>query len=68
MYNKNKDEVDITVGNGSKVKVQYDEWEVTNSYGYFKGLDFQALQVLNLVSYKSEDGSEFESLEGGEEF
>jgi|TARA_R110000744_G_scaffold248371_4_gene364784 hypothetical protein len=68
LYNKNKDEVDITVGNGSKVKVQYDEWEVTNSYGYFKGLDFQALQVLNLVSYKSEDGSEFESLEGGEEF
>lgn len=68
LYNKNKEQVDVLVGNGSKVKVQYDEWEITNSYGHFKGLDFQAMQVLDLISYKSEDGSEFDSLEGGEEF
>ena len=68
LYNKNKEEINTLVGNGSKVKVQYDEWEITNSFGHFKGLDFQALQVLDLVSYRSEDGSEFDSLEGGEEF
>tara|TARA_R110000824_G_scaffold385252_1_gene579445 strand:+ start:177 stop:611 length:435 start_codon:yes stop_codon:yes gene_type:complete len=68
LYNKNKEEIDTSVGNGSKVKVQYDEWEITNDFGYFKGLDFKAMQVIDLVSYKAEAGSEFDSLEGGEEF
>ena len=64
----NKNPMDDLVGNGSRVKVQYNEWEVENKFGTFKGLDFQAMQVLDLVSYKSGDGDEFESLEGGEEF
>ena len=68
IFNKNKEQIDVLVGNGSKVKVQYDEWEIDNTFGHFKGLDFQAMQVLDLVSFKSEDGSEFDSLEGGEEF
>ena len=68
LYNQNKEQIDVLVGNGSKVKVQYDEWEITNSFGHFKGLAFQAMQVLDLVSYKTEDGAEFDSLEGGEEF
>lgn len=68
LFNKNKEQIDVLVGNGSKVKVQYDEWEIDNTFGHFKGLDFQAMQVLDLVSFKSEDGSEFDSLEGGEEF
>ena len=59
LYNKNKEQIDVLIGNGSKVKVQYDEWEITNSFGHFKRLDFQALQVIDLVSYKSEDGAEF---------
>ena len=68
LFNKNKEQIDVLVGNGSKVKVQYDEWEIDNTFGHFKGLDFQAMQVLDLVSFKSEDCSEFDSLEGGEEF
>ena len=64
----NKNPMDDLVGNGSRVKVQYNEWEVENKFGTFKGLDFQAMQVLDLVSYKSGDGDEFEALEGGEEF
>ena len=47
--------------NGSVVKVQYNEWETTNKFGSFKGLDFQAMQVLDLVEVGSPDGSEFES-------
>jgi hypothetical protein len=31
-------------------------------------LDFQAMQVIDLVQYKSSDGSEFDAIEGGEEF
>ena len=68
LLDRNKEPIDEQVGNGSRVKVQFNEWEVENKYGTFKGLDFQAMQVLDLISYKSADGEEFESLEGGEEF
>jgi len=59
LMDKYKNPLDITVGNGSKVKVQYRPWETTNSYGTFKGLDLQALQVIELVeSGTMADGSE----------
>ena len=61
----NKQEVNYAVGNGSKVKIQYAEYEGENKYGPYKGLDFQAIQVLELVEYRSEDGAE---LLDGEEF
>ena len=61
----NKQEVNYSVGNGSKVKVQYAEYEGENKYGPYKGLDFQAVQVLELVEYRSEDGA---ALLDGEEF
>jgi len=68
LVDQNKVPLDVAVGNGSRVRVQYNEWETSNKYGDFKGLDFQAMQVLELVSYKSGDGDEFEAVEGGEEF
>ena len=58
-----KNPLDAKVGNGSVVKVQYNEWETTNKYGSFKGLDFQAMQVLDLVDVGSPDGAEFEAAE-----
>ncbi len=63
LLDSNNEELDVLVGNGSEVKVQYREWETTNHYGSFKGLDLQAVQVLNLVPYggggDSADGAEF---------
>tara|TARA_R110002124_G_scaffold164496_2_gene331862 strand:+ start:1291 stop:1725 length:435 start_codon:yes stop_codon:yes gene_type:complete len=53
-----KKPLDARVGNGSSVKVQYSEWETSNKYGNFKGLDFQAMQVLNLVEVGTPDGEE----------
>lgn len=47
------------VGNGSKVKVQYKPWESTRNGTVYRGLDFQAMQVLELVTY-SGDGDEFD--------
>ena len=41
--------IDVLVGNGSRVRVQYNEWETSNKFGDFKGLDFQAMQVIDLV-------------------
>ena len=67
----NQQPIDILVGNGADVKVQYREWEATNSYGTFKGLDFQAMQVLNLVPYggdASDDGAELGYIEEESEF
>ena len=58
--------MNIAVGNGSKVRVQCNEydWEYNGKAG--KGLDFQAIQILNLVEYRAQDGSEF--FDEGEEF
>ena len=57
------------VGNGSRVKVQYHEWETSNQFGDFKGLDFQAMQVIDLVPYgeRSDDGEEL-GIDDGDEF
>lgn len=60
-----KNEVNYSVGNGSKVRVQFNEYEGENKYGPYAGLDLQAIQVLDLVEYRSEDGAE---LLDGEEF
>jgi len=64
-----KNPINDLIGNGSKVKVQYHEWETSNQFGDFKGLDFQAMQVVDLVPYgdRSSDGEEF-GLDDGDEF
>lgn len=66
LVDENKNHIDVLVGNGSKVRVQFNEWEVTNKYGDFKGLDFQGMQVLDLISYKSGDGEEFDAIDSEE--
>ena len=60
LLDRNKNPLDVKVGNGSKVKVQFKEWETTWQGQAFKGLDFQAMQVIDLVEFGSPDGSEFD--------
>ena len=60
LFDRQKNLLDINIGNGSHVKVQFKEWEVNRSGQTFKGLDFQALQVLDLIEF-STDGSELEA-------
>ena len=64
LFDKAKQPLDCQVGNGSRVKVQFREWESVD--GEWTGLDFQAMQVLDLVEYSSTspDGAEFEVEEG----
>ncbi len=57
---KRKREINVSVGNGSLVKVQYKEWETQWNGQDFRGLDFQAMQVLDLVEYDAPDGAEFD--------
>jgi len=69
LFNSDKQDVNYAVGNGSKIRVQYTEYEGSNKFGDFVGLDLQAVQVLDLIEYRSEDGAELLDLEGGgEEF
>tara|TARA_R100001086_G_C11654640_1_gene208379 strand:+ start:70 stop:489 length:420 start_codon:yes stop_codon:yes gene_type:complete len=67
LLDKDGNDIDILVGNGSKVKVQFNpfEWEYAGNTG--KSLDFQAMKILELVEYegRSPDGAE---LSDGEEF
>lgn len=66
LLDSNKVELKVAVGNGSKVRVQYNEYSGEGKFGPYIGLDLQAVQVLDLVPYKNDDGSEF--FEDGEEF
>ena len=51
------------VNGGSQAKVQYKAWESQWKGKTFKGLDFQAMQVLSLVEVGSPDGAEFDSFD-----
>ena len=66
LFDVDKNEVDVQVGNGSDVRVQFNEYEGEGKYGPYKGLDLQAVQIVDLIPYKNADGSEF--FEDGEEF
>ena len=66
LFDKSKNEIDVSVGNGSTCNVQYKEWEVQRQGQTFKGLDLQAVQVLDLVSY-NQAGDEFDVEESLEE-
>lgn len=63
LIDKNKNPLDARVGNGSNVRVQYKEWESEWKGRTFKGLDFQAMQVIDLVEVGSPDGSEFDVID-----
>lgn len=67
LLDKAKNEIDVAVGNGSTVKVQYKPWEVNRSGTVYRGLDFQAMQVIDLVQYDAPDGAEFDVEEDEDE-
>jgi|TARA_R100000008_G_scaffold30615_1_gene17036 hypothetical protein len=72
LFDKDKKPLDELVGNGSKVRVQFNpfDWEYAGKSG--RSLDFQAMQVLELVTFegRSADGAElgYEDTEDGSEF
>ena len=61
---RNLEPLDVNVGNGSKVKVKYNEWESTWNGRQYKGLDFVKMQVVDLIEYNPDnDDDEFTALE-----
>jgi len=51
LLDRQKRPIDVTVGNGSRVKVQYRVWSSEYKGKNFTGLDFCKMQVLDLVEY-----------------
>ena len=66
LLDASKQEINTAVGNGSKVRVEYNEYSGEGKCGPYTGLDLQAVQVIDLVPYKGADGEEL--LADGEEF
>jgi len=66
LLDADKQEVTTAVGNGSKVRVQFNEYAGEGKHGPYQGLDLQAVQIVDLVPYKNGDGDEF--FADGEEF
>ena len=68
LFDAKKREIDVNVGNGSEVVVQYKEWESNWNGRTYKGLDFLKMQVLKLVEYNPvEDEFEIEDNDFDEE-
>ena len=66
LMDASKQDVSIAVGNGSKIKVQYNEYSGEGKFGPYTGLYLQAVMITELVPYKNGDGEEF--VTDGEEF
>ena len=60
LIGRNLEELDVNVGNGSKVRVKYKEGESTWNGRQFKGLDFVKMQVIDLVEYNPEGSGDDE--------
>ena len=64
LIGRNLEPLDVNVGNGSKVKVKYNEWESTWNGRQYKGLDFVKMQVVDLIEFNPDnDDDEFTALE-----
>jgi hypothetical protein len=68
LFDATKREINCLIGNGSKVKVQYKEWESNYKGTNHKGLDFMAMQVIDLVTYSNQPGDEFDVEEAADPF
>ena len=58
--------LDCLVGNGSKVRVQARPWEINRNGQDFKGLELQAVQVIDLIEYRGADGDELDAVDSDE--
>ncbi len=66
LLDKNKQPINVNVGNGSTVRVLYKEWSSEYKGKLFKGLDFCKMQVIDLVEFGGVD-DDFDIVEDDEE-
>jgi len=66
LLDKNKQPLNVNVGNGSTVRVLYKEWSSEYKGKLFKGLDFCKMQVIDLIEFGGVD-DDFDIVEDDEE-
>ena len=59
-----KNPFDQPIGNGSKIRVQFQPKTVENKFGIFHRLDLQAIQVLEHIPYSDGSEDEFDVVDG----
>jgi len=67
LIDRYKKPLNAAVGNGSRVKVLFKEWDTKWNGTVYKGLDFKAMQVLDLVEYGGGDVNTAFDVEAEEE-
>ena len=67
LIDRYKKPLNVAVGNGSRVKVLFKEWDTKWNGTVYKGLDFKAMQVLDLVEYGGGDVNTAFDVEAEEE-
>jgi len=67
LIDRYKQPMNAAVGNGSRVKVLFKEWDTKWNGTVYKGLDFKAMQVLDLVEYGGGDVNTAFDVEAEEE-
>lgn len=67
LLDRYKNKIDVAVGNGSRVKVLFKEWDTKWNGTVYKGLDFKAMQVLDLVEYGGGSAASAFDIEAEEE-
>jgi len=67
LIDRYKKPLNVAVGNGSRVKVLFKEWDTKWNGTVYKGLDFKAMQVLDLVEYAGGDVDTAFDIEAEEE-
>ena len=67
LIDRYKKPLNVAVGNGSRVKVLFKEWDTKWNGTVYRGLDFKAMQVLDLVEYAGGDVDTAFDIEAEEE-
>ena len=55
LFDHKKNPASLMIGNGSLVRVQYQEYEFENVYGIHRGFELEAVQILELIRHENDE-------------
>ena len=54
LFDAKKNQTSVMIGNGSMVRVQYQEYEFEDVYGIHRGFELEAVQILDLIRHEND--------------
>lgn len=55
LFDAKKNRTSVMIGNGSLVRVQYQEYMFENVYGIHRGFELEAVQILELIRHENDE-------------